>query len=92
MRYRNSEGYADPTAGAALAHISNEERRKKKKNKQRCYHSVPYNKEIEKKLRKERRINDARQQHSHERTTYWVQMWPKDKAGTLYIEREMENR
>ena len=65
MRYRNSEGYADPTAGAALAHISNEERRKKKKNKQRCYHSVQYNKEIEKKLRKERRINDARQQHSH---------------------------
>ena len=24
--YRNSEGYADPTAGAALAHIAYEER------------------------------------------------------------------
>lgn len=29
--YRNCEGYADPTAGAALAHIMREERMKKEK-------------------------------------------------------------
>lgn len=28
--FKNSEGYADPTAGAALAHIAEEERRKAK--------------------------------------------------------------
>ena len=28
--FKNSEGYADPTAGAALAHIADEERRKAK--------------------------------------------------------------
>lgn len=89
--FRNSEGYADPTAGAALKHISYEERQKKIVSKQRCCHAIPRNKEIGEKLRKKRRINDARQRHhSHERTTYWVQVWPKDKAGTIYIEREME--
>lgn len=31
--YRNCEGYADPTAGAALAHIMREERMKKAKVK-----------------------------------------------------------
>lgn len=31
--YRNCEGYADPTAGAALAHIMREERMKKEKVK-----------------------------------------------------------
>ncbi len=30
MKYRNSEGYADPTAGAAFAHIEYEERLKKR--------------------------------------------------------------
>lgn len=29
MRYRNHEGYADPTAGAALANIAREEQRKR---------------------------------------------------------------
>jgi len=28
--YRNSEGYADPTAGAALEHIAYEERQKRR--------------------------------------------------------------
>lgn len=30
MRYRNHEGYADPTAGAALASITRDERRKQR--------------------------------------------------------------
>ena len=29
MKYRNSEGYPDPTAGAAIAHIAYEERQKR---------------------------------------------------------------
>lgn len=29
--YKNNEGYSDPTAGAAIAHIMHEERKKKKK-------------------------------------------------------------
>ena len=35
MRYRNSEGYADPTAGAALAHIEYEEHLKKRLEKKK---------------------------------------------------------
>lgn len=30
MKYRNAEGYPDPTAGQALANICREERRKRK--------------------------------------------------------------
>ena len=33
MKYRNSEGYADPTAGAALARIEYEERLKRRQKK-----------------------------------------------------------
>ena len=35
MKYRNSEGYADPTAGAAFAHIEYEERLKKRLEKKK---------------------------------------------------------
>lgn len=35
MRYRNSEGYADPTAGAAIAHIAYEERQQKRLEQQK---------------------------------------------------------
>ena len=91
--FRNSEGYADPTAGAALKHISDEEKRKKSRNKRRYCYAAHWNKEIEEKLQKERRVNDAQlRHHTHERITYWVQMWPKEKAGTIFIEREMEKR
>ena len=31
MYYKNSEGYPDPTAGIAIAHIAREERQKKRK-------------------------------------------------------------
>ena len=33
MKYRNSEGYADPTAGAALTRIEYEERLKRRQKK-----------------------------------------------------------
>jgi hypothetical protein len=35
MNYRNSEGYADPTAGAAVAHIGYEERLKNRLEKKK---------------------------------------------------------
>ena len=33
--YRNSEGYADPTAGSALANVQREERKKERESRQR---------------------------------------------------------
>ena len=33
--YRNREGYADPTAGAALSRIAGEERRKREQRRKR---------------------------------------------------------
>lgn len=91
--FRNSEGYADPTAGAALKHITYEESRKKRRNQARVNSTTPRNKGVRKNPRKSQRLSSARKrQHSQKKITRWVQVWPKDKAGMVYIEREMEKR
>lgn len=65
--YRNSEGYADPTAGKAIARICAEERRRKRR-KPSSWPNRPF----------------------QDRTTYWIQVWPKENAGTMYIENKLE--
>lgn len=64
--YRNSEGYADPTAGAALAHIAYEERmarrqaKAKQMEEQRAKQAARRKQEVQKR-RKEL-----------EKNTHWV--------------------
>ena len=63
--YRNSEHYADPTAGAAFAHIAYEERKQRRLAAQK------------KKKAKQRRKKRAQQRETHNSTTTWVLAWPK---------------
>ena len=62
--FKNSEGYADPTAGAALAHIAYEERQKAKAA-HRLVHAAK---------RKERSgVRKRNQRHL-------VNVWPKNEG------------
>lgn len=74
--YRNSEGYADPTAGAALAHIVYEERMARRQAKA---------KQMEEQRAKQaaRRKQEAQQRRKElEKNTHWVQAWTRDGTHT----------
>ena len=62
--FKNSEGYADPTAGAALAHIADEERRKAKEA-HRLIQAARRNERGGVRKRNQRR---------------WVKVWPKNEG------------
>lgn len=52
MKYRNSEGYADPTAGLAMSHVMKEYRQKQKKqfadkNRRKIYVASRYAGDVE---------------------------------------------
>ena len=67
--YRNSEGYADPTVGAALAHIEYEERLKRRKAERRRRNTE--------KERQDRILQNN--QHSFQSSNiHWVKVWPKE--------------
>ncbi len=75
--YRNSEGYADPTVGAALAHIAYEERRKRRTAKQAEKRKAA----AQKKLKQERKKSIRRKQTEERfRNTHWVLAWSADPA------------
>lgn len=77
--YRNSERYADPTAGAAFAHIAYEERKQrilaaqKRKKAEEAAKSAALlrKKEKEKQHRKDRAIRN-KQREAYYRTLTWV--------------------
>lgn len=60
MKYRNSEGYPDPTAGTAIAHIAYEERQQRLLER--------------KKRRSTTRM--AKRSSTHNPHTTWIQAWP----------------
>lgn len=74
--YRNSEGYADPTAGAALAHIAYEERLEKRRAERLI-------REAERK--KQAAIRQKNQFPSHNRKIHWVKVWSKEQSAKLDI-------
>lgn len=69
--YRNHEQYADPTAGAALAHIAYEERLARRKSKQA--------KEREKvtKAHTCRNTPASTPRKKQHKPTRWIKAWPK---------------
>ena len=76
--YRNSEHYADPTAGAAFAHIAYEERKQRRLAAQKKKKAAEAVAEIRKKEKaKQRRKKRAQQRETHNSTTTWVLAWPK---------------
>ena len=67
--YRNSEGYADPTAGAALAHIAYEERKKKRRDGR-----------IIRNTGQKRATTQRKKRCSSQKSpNHWVKAWPKEQ-------------
>ena len=88
--FRNTEGYADPTAGAALAHISYEERRKKRRNHHENHSSNEQKPVIQKNYQTgNKKSIDHQHRPVENRTIKWIQIWPKDQAGKVYVENRM---
>lgn len=76
--YRNSEHYADPTAGAAFAHIAYEERMQRRLAAQKKKKAAKTAAALRKKEKaKQRRKMRAQERAAHYSTTVWVQAWPK---------------
>ena len=76
--YRNSEHYADPTAGAAFAHIAYEERKQRRLAAQKKKKAAKTAAALRKKEKaKQRRKMRAQEREAHYNTMVWVQAWPK---------------
>ena len=76
--FRNSEGYADPTAGLALKHIMREERRARR--------SVP----ISVPMKTTRLTVNARSRGRTENCTRWVKAYPKGGKDAIKPVRKGE--
>ena len=80
--YRNSEGYADPTAGAAIEHIAYEECQKRKLVKKKRREAA---KKRAAAITKEMRRNN--QNKARKERMDWIHAWPK---GSVPVEEKME--
>ena len=87
--YRNAEHYADPTAGAALAHIAHVERMARRKAAEARKRAAEKKKTA---LRRQKQ-NKRREAQKHERKwrdahTTWVKAWPKEQTETITPHKE----
>lgn len=79
--YRNSERYADPTAGAAFAHIAYEERKQRRlaaqKQKRADEAAAAAAAQRKKKKTMHSREIRNRKREAYYNTLTWVKAWPK---------------
>ena len=79
--FRNSEGYADPTAGGAFAHIAYEERKQKRqaaqKQKKAAEAAAAAAALRKKEKRKQQRAIRNQQREAYYSTLTWVKAWPR---------------
>ena len=82
--YRNSEGYADPTAGAAFAHIAYEERKQKRQAAQKQQKAAEAARTAvarrKKAKSKEQKAIRNQQREAYYSTLTWVKAWPKPEV------------
>ena len=82
--YRNSEGYADPTAGAAFAHIAYEERKQRRlaaqKQKKAAEAAAAAASHRKKAKSKEQKAIRNQQREAYYSTLTWVKAWPKPEV------------
>ena len=79
--YRNSERYADPTAGAAFAHIAYEERKQRRlaaQKQKRADEAAAAQRKKEKAI--ESREIRNRKREAYYSTLTWVKAWPKSEV------------
>ena len=79
--FRNSEGYADPTAGGAFARMAYEERKQKRlavqKQKKAAEAAAAAAALRKKEKEKQRRAIRNQQREAYYSTLTWVKAWPK---------------
>ena len=83
--FRNHEGYADPTAGSALAHVVHAERKQRKRLTQNQKKAIgtaatkaaPRNSAQD----EQQRLIRKQQREAYYRTLTWEQAWPKPAAA-----------
>ena len=82
--YRNSERYADPTAGAAFAHIAYEERKQRRlaaqKQKKATEAAAAAAALRKKEKKKQNRAIRNQQREAYYSTLIWVKAWPKPEV------------
>ena len=82
--YRNSERYADPTAGAAFAHIAYEERKQRRlaaqKQKKAAEAAAAAAARRKKAKRKQQKAIRNQQREAYYNTLTWVKAWPKPEV------------
>lgn len=82
--FRNSEGYADPTAGGAFAHIAYEERKQRRlaaqKQKKAAEAAAAAAALRKKEKEKQRRAIRNQQREAYYSTLTWVKAWPKPRV------------
>jgi len=77
--YRNAEHYADPTAGAAFAHIAYEERMARRRAAQEKKKAEEKKKAAQRKLKREQeREKRRREREWRDAHTTWVKAWPRE--------------
>ena len=81
MKYRNSEGYADPTAELALEHIAYEERQKRRQAKKKQYEAA---KRKEAAIRRESRC--IQKDYISKKPINWVYAWPPIDSSSKHTD------
>ena len=76
--FRNNEGYTDPTAGSAFAHIAYDERKQRRLavlKEKRAAETAAARKRKE--TEKQHRVRRSNQREAFYHTLTWVHTWPK---------------
>lgn len=85
--YRNSEGYSDPTAGKAFAHISYEARKKRRAIKEAEEKRIAEIRAKELELCKQKRKEKAKAyREKQEKNQHWTLAWPKPNSQVITFE------
>ena len=82
--FRNSEGYADPTAGGAFAHMAYEERKQRRMDAQKRKKAAEAAASVaafqKKEKEKQCRATRNQQREAYYNTLTWVKVWPKPEV------------
>lgn len=87
--YRNSEYYAAPTEGAAIAHVMAEERRKKNQEKRKRKQAA--RRAAQRKKRRDRELAKAREQKRLANCVY-IRAWEATEQNSRWMKEKAEGK
>ena len=81
--YRNSEGYADPTVGGAIAHMNYEARKERRARREAETRRQQEMIKKQKAKKKKRKQNHKKHEMTVEKPQRWTLAWPKPKETVI---------